>query len=410
LTKLCYNLAKNKVWLMFAVKRRLKLNNKEKTIMAQHAGFSRVVYNYGLSLFWSSLDCKVSDTKRLFAIKKCLTNITKKKAEFSWMNELSSRVYQNAFASLQNALSRWRKGLAKKPVFKQKKHGQSFTVDSSNGKVIVSRGNKIKIPTLGTFRLAESLKESYISQTFTISCKAGEWYISFAVDAFRIPPIVHEVYGKTGIDLGVSCFCTLSDGTEILAPKPYKRAKTKLLDIQYSARNKQLGDRKQGIKASNRAKRFYKDLAKFHAKIANQRQDFLQKTTTELLRKYHTLRIEDLNVSGMIANQKLSSAISDLGFYEFRRLLTYKSSWYGGFVEVVDRWYPSSKLCRKCGEKHSGLRLKDRIFVCPACNHTEARDLQASINLAQAPDLVITDRIGSIRINDRGLVPADGLG
>ncbi|MGL5876596.1 MAG: RNA-guided endonuclease InsQ/TnpB family protein [Xenococcaceae cyanobacterium] len=395
---------------MFAVKRRLKLNNKEKTRMAQHAGFSRVVYNYGLCLFWSSIDCKASDTKRLLAIKKCLTNITKKKAEFSWMNRLSSRVYQNAFVSLRSSLSRWRKGLAKKPVFKQKKPGQSFTVDSSNGKILVCQGNRIKIPTLGTFKLAEPLKESYVSQTFTLCCHAGEWYVSFAVEAEKIPPIVHEIYGKTGADLGVSCFVTLSDGTEILAPKPYKKAKTKLAKKQYHARNKQLGDRKQGIKASNRAKRFYKDLAKLHAKVANQRQDFLQKTTTELLRKYHTLRIEDLNVSGMIANQKLSAAISDLGFYEFRRMLTYKSSWYGGSVEVVDRWYPSSKLCQKCGEKHSGLKLKDRIFVCPACNHAEARDLQASINLAQAPDSVITNRIGSIRINDRGLVLADELG
>jgi putative transposase len=157
-------------------------------------------------------------------------------------------------------------------------------------------------------------------------------------------------------------------------------------------------------------KKFYKNLAKFHAKIANQRQDFLQQTTTQLLRKYHTLRIEDLNVSGMIANRKLSKAISDLGFSEFRRMLIYKSAWYGGEVEVVDRWYPSSKLCRKCGEKHPGLKLKDRIFVCPACNHTENRDLQAAINLAQAPDLKITSRSGSLRIDARRLVPADGLG
>jgi putative transposase len=113
LTKPCYNLASNEVWAMFAVKRRLKLNNKEKTLMAQHAGFSRVVYNYGLALFWSSIDCQATDSKRLLAIKKCLTNITKKKTEFSWMNRLSSRVYQNALASLQTAFSRWRKVRAK---------------------------------------------------------------------------------------------------------------------------------------------------------------------------------------------------------------------------------------------------------------------------------------------------------
>lgn len=183
--------------------------------MAKHAGFSRVVYNYGLSVFWASLECKASDTKRLLAIKKCLTNVTKKKTEFFWMNQLSSRVYQNAIANLQTAFSRWRSGLGEKPTPKLKKHGQSFTVDASSGKVLIPSGNRIKIPTLGIFRLAEPLKESYISQTFTISCKAGEWYVSFAVEAERIPPIVHEVYGRTGIDLGVFCFATLNVITNI---------------------------------------------------------------------------------------------------------------------------------------------------------------------------------------------------
>lgn len=378
--------------------------------MAKHAGFSRFVYNYGLSLFWDSLDCKASDSKRLGAIKKCLTNVTKKKSEYAWMSKLSSRVYQNSLQTLGTAFKRWREGLADQPTQKLKKHGQSFTVDSSNGVVLVPEGKVIKIPTLGTFRLQEPLTESYVAQTFTLRCTAGEWYVSFAVKAERIPPIVHEVYKKTGIDLGVSCFATLSDGTEIIAPKPLKSAKTKLAKTQYRARNKQLGNRKLGIKASNNAKKYFKKVAKLHAKVASQRQDFLQQTTTNLLRKYHTLRIEDLNIKGMIANRKLSSALLDLGFYEFRRQLIYKVNWYAGFVEVVDRWYPSSKLCGNCGEKHTGLKLKDRLFVCPNCGHTEGRDLQASINLANAPDKAITTRIGSIRSNACGLVVADNLG
>lgn len=388
---------------MYSIKRRLKLNNKEKTLMAKHAGYSRFVYNYALSLFWSSLDCEASDSKRLLEIKKCLTNYTKKKPEYSWMNKLSSRVYQNAIANLVSAFSRWKKGLAKKPVFKQKKKGQSFTVDSSSGKVLLDSSKKIKIPTLGTFRLAEPLDSSYITQTFTISNRAGEWYVSFSVDAERRPPITHEIYEKVGIDLGVNCFATLSDGTEIIAPKPYKKAKTKLAKKQYRARNKVLGNRKQGIKASNNAKKFYKSISKLHAKVANKRNDFLQQTTTKLLRKYRILRIEDLNVKGMIANHKLSSALSDLGFYELRKQLLYKVNWYGGFVEIVDRWFPSSKTCRKCQVKNTTLTLKDRVFVCPNCNHTENRDLQASINLAQASEEFITNRVGSIRINACGL-------
>ncbi|MGL5806125.1 MAG: RNA-guided endonuclease InsQ/TnpB family protein [Xenococcaceae cyanobacterium] len=395
---------------MFSVKVQLKLNNKEKTLMAKHAGFARVIYNYGLSLFWDSLDVPAKNSKRLLTIKKCLTNYTKKKAEFSWMNELSSRVYQNAFIHLGKALKRWKEGIAKKPVFKSKKDGQSFTVDSSNGLILVPEGNLIKIPTLGVFKLAEPLKSGYITQTFTISKKAERWYVSFCIQAERIPPIVHEVYTKTGLDLGVSCFATLSDGSKIIAPKPYKQAKTKLGQQQNLARNKQLGNRKLGVKTSNNAKKFYQKLAKQHAKISNQRNDFLQKITTDLLKKYHILRIEDLNVKGMIANHKLSNAISDLGFSEFRRILSYKCAWYGGFLEIIDRWYPSSKQCRKCRTKHLGLKLQDRTFVCPTCHHVEDRDLHAAINLAIAPSDFVTSRIGSIRIDDRGLVPADRLG
>lgn len=173
--------------------------------MAQHAGFSRLVYNYGLDLFWQSVKagCKASDSKRLQQIKKCLTNITKKRPEFAWMNTLSSKVYQSAFQDLHKAFSNWRKGVAKKPVFKRLNDCQSFTVYDGNGVVLVKAGKSIKVPTIGTLRLAESSQESYVSQTFTISQEGDGWYISFALFAERIPPILHEVAQAVGIDLGV---------------------------------------------------------------------------------------------------------------------------------------------------------------------------------------------------------------
>jgi putative transposase len=98
----------------------------------------------------------------------------------------------------------------------------------------------------------------------------------------------------------------------------------------------------------------------------------------------------------MIANRKLSQAISDLGFYEFRRQLTYKAESFGCCFDIVDRWFPSSRMCRNCGQKHPALKLSDRIFVCPSCGHTEDRDLQASKNLANAPD-ELCSRVGSPR-------------
>ena len=155
---------------MFAVKRSLKLNNKEATLMAKHAGWRQVVFNFWLSLQTQMyMGGKLSDWKAIAEFKKVLTNHVKKQPKFAWMNLLSSRVYQNAFIDLKNAFSRYRSRKAGHPKFANCRHGQSFTVDSSNGKVLLRAGKTIKIPTLGTFRLYEALECGYVSQTFTIS-------------------------------------------------------------------------------------------------------------------------------------------------------------------------------------------------------------------------------------------------
>lgn len=370
---------------MYAIKLELKLNNKERTLMAQHAGYSRVVYNYGLALM-TQLDhnqYKGSSAKKISLIKKILTNHTKRQPEFAWMNKLSSRVYQNTLSDLTDAYSRYFKGLAEKPVFKTKKNKQSFTVDSSNGKVVLEAGKFIKIPTLGTFKLHEPLNCRYVTQTFTISKTADRWYVSFTVDAERIPPLFHEVVEPIGIDLGIKYFATLSDGSIYEAPKPYNSAKIKLAKLQYHNRNKQLGNRKKGIQKSNNAGKFYQRLAKKHAELANKRADFLHKTTTEISPKFKNIHIEDLNIRGMIANRKLSVAVSDLGFYEFRRMLEYKSELFSTNLTLVDRWFPSSKMCSCCGWIKSDLKLSDRVFDCSDCGYTNDRDLNASLNLAR---------------------------
>lgn len=371
---------------MFAIKVELRLNNREQTLMAKHAGFSRFIYNYGLALY-NGLDhktCIGGTSKKLLAIKKILTSYTKNQPCYGWMNKLSSRVYQNALRDLNSAFSRYFKGLGGKPVLKRKKDKTSFTVDASNGLVLLNAGKHIKIPTLGVFRLKERLPVRYVTQTFTISRTANKWYVSFAVNASSIPPLLHEITGPTGIDLGVKTFATLSDNTTYEAPKPYKQAKTKLGKKQYHNRHKQLGNRRLKLPASSNAQKFYAQTSCIYAGIANQRQDFLHKTTTQISKKYSHIRIEDLNLSGMISNHKLASAISDVGLDEFRRQLIYKSSIYGTKVELVHRWYPSSKTCNTCGHIQL-MPLKERVFICGSCSYTIDRDLGAAINLANAP-------------------------
>jgi putative transposase len=369
---------------MYALKLELKLNNCERTRMARHAGYARFCYNKARSLYLGVMDIKVSRTRKIALIKKTFTNFIKKQPEYQWTNTLSSRVYQNAFIAFNSALERFFNGVSGFPNFKRKKCGDSFTVDSSNGPIFLRTGNRIKIPTLGTFRLKEAIRYNCCSQTFTISRTADKWYVSFTIKADKIPPLYHSVSETTGIDLGVSTFATLSDGTVYQLPNSLKTAKIKLGKLQYRNRNKQLGKRKLGMKASKNAQKFYRNQAKQHADIANRRRDFLQKTTTEISQKYSRIRIEDLNVSGMVANHKLAASVVDSGFYEFRRFLTYKSPIYGTVVELVDRWYPSSKTCSSCGHVQP-MPLQTRVFVCEACGNNCNRDLNAAINLASVP-------------------------
>lgn len=231
---------------MYAIKLQLKLNNAERTLMAKHAGFSRFVYNYGLNLYQQVMDIKAGVTKKILAIRFVLTNVTKKKPEFAWIHDLSSRVYQNALMALKNGLTRCFKRLGKFPKFKRKKDGDSFSVDSSNGLVTVSAGNLIKILTLGTFRLHEPVPFICASQTFTLSRQADQWYVSFAIHADKLPPLMHEEE-LVGIDLGVKTFATFSDGTTVEAPAIIKQAKIKLAKLQWRNRHKQLGNKRPDL-------------------------------------------------------------------------------------------------------------------------------------------------------------------
>lgn len=343
-------------------------------------GVSRFTYNFGLSLVLNSCpfeEITGSDSKRINAAKKIFNNELKTLPEFQWINDYPSTVYQSAFQDLKDAFSRWRDGQNELPVFKTKKGKQSFTIYKTAGiypekgkpplpftnRQVLYPGKKITIPGLGKFRLKEQIPFICSAQTFTISKEADRWFVSFVIDAEKLPPLFHEVIEPIGIDLGVTTFATLSDGTTYDAPKQMLKAKNRrvtrllgtegdnarrLAKIQWRNRRKQLGNRKKRILASKNAHKYYRRLAKHHARIANCRRYFLQKTTTEISVKYANIRIEDLNVQGMAANHKLSAAISDLGFYEFRRELEYKSPIYGTRVEVVDRWFPSSKMCNRC--------------------------------------------------------------
>jgi putative transposase len=323
--------------------------------------------------------------------------VTMQKPEYAWMRNYPSTVYQSAFIDLKKAFERWRSCSSGFPRKKSKKKGDSFTVYKTAGvypekgkpplpftnRVVINAGNLINLPGLKQLRLKERIDFMCSSQTFTVSRTADKCFVAFMLDAQKIPPIIHPII-SIGVDLGAKVLATCSDGTFYDMPVTTKKAKIKLGKQQWRNRNKVLGNKKLKMKASNKAKRYYTQLATQHAHIVNIRRDTIQKMTTDISRKAAVVRIEDLNVSGMIANHKLASAVSNNCFYEIRRQFTYKQSHYATKVELVDRWYPSSKMCSKCGHIQP-MQLHDRVYNCGGCGNIQDRDENASMNLRDAP-------------------------
>lgn len=350
-----------------AFKTKLNLNNCTATLMAQHAGYARWVWNWGLAV-WNEA-YRAGLKPNVNKLKKVFTNHTK--PEYTWMSELSSRVYQYVFINLGEAFNRFFKGLAKYPKFKKKGRADSFTLDNC-GRPILLIGMRNKLPFVGWVSTYEPLP-SCETKKVTISRCADGWYISFH-HSFE-PIETHKEHDKVGVDLGINALATLSTGIVFQSIKPLKNALHKLARLSKSLSRKHAGSK-------NREKARI-EVARLHQRVANIRKDTLNKITTFIAKNHSTVVIEDLNISGMLANSKLARAIADQGFYEFRRMLEYKCSWYGSRLVVVDRFYPSSQLCSSCGQQQK-MPLSVRQYDCPHCMLSIDRDLNASINLSKA--------------------------
>jgi putative transposase len=369
-------------------KTELDPTHKQYTLLCQCAGAARFAYNYGIARKQEAR-AKGERVPTAIDLQKELT--ARKQTDLSWLQPLSKWVVQNSLRDLDEAFKRFfkrcklkkqgqYKGNVGYPRFKSKhKNRGSFRLDCP----IHVFADRIQLPKLGTIKLKE---KEYIPTwgvkvlSATVSEQVGRWYVSVLVEEEHAEPVA-ATGPVIGVDLGIKALATLSNGQTIGNPKALRKnlKKLKRLSRQHSRK----------VKGSKNRQKATRRLAKLHAHIANIRKDVLHKATTQIVAKTKpdherpsVVVIEDLNVSGMLKNRKLSRAIADVGLYEFRRQLTYKAAQAGVTLKVVNRWYPSSKTCSACGAMRDELALNERIFVCFECGYVADRDYNASINLA----------------------------
>jgi putative transposase len=298
-----------------------------------------------------------------------------KHERYPWVDEVHKDANQQPFTNLGTAFGKFFRHEATYPRFKKKGQHDSFYI--SNDKCAV-QGKRFRMPHLGWVRMREALRFTGRMLSVVVSRSAERWFASFTVQIDVTPPFC-ENQAVVGVDLGVLTLATLSTGETITGPKPLRKLGQALRRC-----HKALSRKVKGSVNRDKARR---KLARLHYRIACQRADNLHKLTTSLVQRFGTIVIEDLHVKGLVRNHHLAHAISDMGFGTFRRLLTYKADAAGVVVVVVDRWFPSSKMCSQCGVVIDDLPLSQRVFQC-ACGFVADRDLNAALNLSNYPRLV----------------------
>ena len=356
----------------------LRPTQKQEVLFRKACGVQRFAYNWALNRWKELYD---EDKKNNIKPKNYQNIIQKeldatKRDKWPWMMETSKGVPQGGIQNLNKAFTNFFKKQCDFPKFKKKWCRDSFRADGNKTpELSIKFSNKyIKFPRIGWVRGSEKLKFDGKMQRVTIVREANDWFAVFVVDDVVDRTIVRENPATVGIDLGLTSFATLSSGEKFEAPKPLKKLEKKL------ARNQRILSRR--VNGSNRKYKARMRVAKIHQRIKNVRHDFLHRLSINLVRKYSVIGIEDLNVKGMVKNRRLSKAISDVGWGEFRRQLEYKAGWYGSQIIKVNRFYPSSKTCSKCEHVIERLELKQREWKCPSCDEEHDRDINVAKNLA----------------------------
>lgn len=364
-----------------AYKFRIYPTEEQEIFFAKTFGCVRKVYNLMLNDRKKAYEEVKNDPSK----KMTFPTPAKYKKEFPFLKEVDSLALANAQLHLDKAYKNFfRNKSVGFPRFKSKKNPvQSYTTNNQNGTVALIDSKFIKVPKLKSLvRIKLHRQPKGMIKSATISRHAsGKYYISLLCkeEINELP----KTNSAIGIDLGITDFAILSDGQKIDNHKFTSKMEKKLKREQRKLSKRALLAKNKGIPLSE-AKNYQKQkrkVARLHEKVMNQRTDFLNKLSTEIIKNHDIICIEDLNVKGMLRNHKLARSISDVSWSSFVAKLQYKADWYGREIIKVDTWFPSSQICSECGHKDGKKSLDIREWTCPICHTHHDRDINASINI-----------------------------